>query len=292
LNIVVCIKQVLDTQGPVNVDNEGGIDGLRLSSIVNPSDLVAVEEALQLKERYGFEQVIAVSMGSLSAEEALRECLAIGADKAVLLCDPAFQDSDSHATALALTKAIRHMGCDLVLCGQRAIDTEAGQVGFILAHMLNMPMISAVTKVYLTPDLKQAIAHRKLEKGNREVVEAPLPLLLAVDIGLNSPRHSDLRGVIAARRAKIEKCDCQSLGINPEEVGAQGSKVTMIKRSRPRPKPKKVFTPDSKLSAAERMRLVMSGGVQEKKGDMLQGNPEDIASQLVRFLVEQKIITS
>ena len=287
---MVCIKQVLDTEGPVNVDSEGGIEGLRLSSIVNPCDLVAVEEALQLKERYGFEQVIVVSMGSPSAEESLRECLAMGADKAVLICDPACQDSDSYATALTLAKAVGNMGGDLVLCGQKAIDTEAGQVGFILAHMLNMPMVSAVTKVDLTPDLKQAIVHRKLEKGNREVVETPLPAVLAVEIGLNSPRHSDLRGMLAAQRAKIERYDCETLGINPEEVGAQGSKIIMVKRSRPRPKPKKVFTPDSKLSAAERMRLVMSGGVKEKKGDLLQGDPEDIASQLMRFLAEQKII--
>ena len=290
MNIVVCIKQVLDTQGPINVDNAGEIEGLRLSSIVNPCDLVAVEEALQLKERYGFEQVIVVSMGSPSAEEALRECLAMGADKAVLICDPACQDSDSCATALTLAKAIDHIGADLVLCGQKAIDTEAGQVGFILAQMLNIPMVSAVTRVGITPDLKQAIVHRKLEKGNREIVEASLPALLAVEVGLNSPRHPDLRRVIAAQRAKIEKHDCETLGINLEEVGAQGSKVTMIKRSRPRPKPKKVFTPDSKLSAAERMRLVMSGGVKEKKGDMLEGDPEDIAAQLVRFFLEQKII--
>ncbi len=292
MKIVVCIKQVLDTEGPVNVDSEGGIEGLRLSSIVNPYDLVAVEEALQLKGRYGFEQVIVVSLGSPSAEEALRECLAMGADSAVLICDPACQDSDSYAAAQALAKAIGNTGCDLVLCGQKAIDTEAGQVGFILAYMLGMPVVSAVTKVDLTPDLKKAIVHRKLEKGNREVVEAPLPAVLAVDIGLNRPRHADLRGVMTAQRAKIERYDCASLGIGPEEVGAQGSKIVMAKRSRLRPKPKKVFTPDSKLSAAERMRLVMSGGVQEKKGDLLQGDPEDIASQLVRFLIEEKIIAS
>ncbi len=289
---MVCIKQVLDTEGPVEVDSEGGIDGLRISSIVNPSDLVAVEEALQLKERHGFDQVITVSMGTASTEEALRQGLAMGADKALLLCDPAFQDCDSYATALVLAKAISDIECKLVLCGQQAIDTAAGQVGFILADMLNMPIVSAITKVDLAPDLKKAIVHRKLEKGNREVVETTLPALLAVDVGLNKPRHPDLRGVIAARRAEIEKCNCQALGINPQEVGVQGSKIIMVKRSCARPKPKKVFTPDSRLLAAERMRLVMSGGVQEKKGDILQGDPEDIASQLARFLVEQRIVTS
>lgn len=290
MKIVVCVKQVLDTQGPVGVDSEGGIEGLRLSSVVNPCDLFAVEEALQLRERYGFDDVVVVSMGSPSAEEALRQCLAMGVDKVVLICDPACQDSDSYATALALAKAIEIIGGDLVLCGQKALDTEAGQVGFLVGHMLNMPMVSAVTRVDLAPDLKSAIVHRKLEKGDREIVETPLPCVLAVEIGLNNPRHADLRGVIAAQTANIERYDCATLGIDPEEVGAQGSKIIMVGRSRLRPKPKKVFTPDSKLSAAERMRLVMSGGVKEKKGDLLQGDVDDIAFQLVRFLIDQKIV--
>ena len=292
MNIVVCIKQVLDTEGPVNVDSEGVIDSLRLSSIVNPCDLVALEEALHLRESYGFAQVVVVSMGDPTAERAMRQCLAMGADRAVLLCDRAFEDSDSHATALALARAINHLEHGLVLCGQRAIDTRAGQVGFILADMLSIPMVSAVIKVELAPDLKQATVHRRLEKGDREVVEVPLPALLSVDMELNSPRHPDLRRVIAAQTARIEQYDCQALELNPEEVGARGSKIITIKRSRPRPKPKKVFTPDSKLSAAERMRLVMLGGVTERKGDMLEGDPKDVASQLVRFLVEQRIVES
>ena len=130
MNIVACVKQIVDTEHLVKIVGETAIDDPDLPRMLNMCDLVAVEEALQLKENAGADEVIIVSLGPPSAEEELYRCLAMGADKGILLCDPAFEGSDSHTTAVALAKVINTLAYGLIFCGQSASDTEAGQVGY------------------------------------------------------------------------------------------------------------------------------------------------------------------
>ncbi len=291
MNIVVCAKQVPDIEGRIIV--EKGVVSLQQlvpSYVISSLDLLAIEEAIRIKEREGQGQVTLVSLGDSTAEDALRRGLAMGADDAILLCDPAFENGDSYATALALARTIKSIRYDLVFCGQRADDTQAGQVGTYVARMLGVPLVRGVVEVDTNSGENRLVVQRKLERGDREVVECSIPALLTMEAGLNSPRNPTIKGIMKARSKEIAKHDAKQLSLSAEELGVAGSKTTMTGVTPPKPKMKGLFVPDSKLSSAEKLRLIMEGGIIQKKSNLLEGNPKEVAAQLVDFLKQQKII--
>lgn len=287
MNIIVCVKWVLSADCAIKVEN-GAIKERGIYYVVNPCDLAAVEEAVRLKEKHGG-KVTVISAGPPQAEEAVRACFAIGADKGIRLWDDTFNGSDSYATALILARAIKPLKYDLVLCGQKAADIEAGQVGAILADMLGIPVVSAAIEITVAEEGKVTV-QRKLARGNREVVETALPLLLTVDISLNKPRYPRLRAVFAAQKKGVETHDLKSLGLAPGQVGIEGSMTIIEAFSPPKPKLKKVFTPSSDLSAEERIAALMSGGMTQKKSEFLEGNPDSVASTLLKFMQDEKFL--
>jgi len=290
MNIVVCVKRVIDTDGPLRIDRKAkSIDDKYMPYVVNLYDEIAVEEALRLKESCHSGQVTVVSVGDHSAEAGLRHCLAMGADRALLLADPAFNGSDSYAIGVILSRALKLLKYDLVLCGVRAIDTNAGQVGTVVAEELGVPLVTAVTRLEVDADGMKATVHRKLERGDREVVAVELPAVLTIEAG-HKPRYPSLPERMATRRKAVDCYDAAALGLHPEEVGAAGALTVLLGVSPPKPKAGKLFAPPSNLSPAERMRLLMTGGIQEKKGDSLEGNPKEIASKLVAFLRSEKFL--
>ena len=285
MNIVVCVKPVSDVS-IVSLDPhlESQLDEDDVVYIVNPCDMVAVEEAVRIKDRELASHVILLSMGPPSTERLLRRCLAIGADKAMLLWDTDFQNADSYTTGVIIAESIRSLQYDLVLCGNKANDTAAGQVGYVIAHRLDIPVVSRVTDIQVTRDDNKLRVERKLERGNRERIEVEFPSLLAVEESLNEPRYASLPSLLTALRKDIKQYALKELEISAEEMGLKKPKTKVIAMSVPRPRPKKLFTPDSSLSAAERMRLIMSGGVTEKKEELFEGNPEEVSSKFVQFL--------
>jgi electron transfer flavoprotein beta subunit len=291
LNIVVCIKQVPDTEGVIGIDRiRASIKKENLPLVVNHYDLLAVEEAVRLKEKFGPSQVTAVSMGPPSAQDALRHCLAMGADRGLILCDESFDGSDSYATAIALAKVIAKLEGDLVLCGQKALDTESGQVGAVIARSLGIPLVSAVVGIEVCDDGKKLRVQRKLDKGAREIVEVPLPVLLAIETGSTKPRHLELRSVLAAKKKVIEEYDLKALGLSANEVGPQGSKTKVLSISPPKPRSTQLFQPDPSLPAAKQLGLLMTGGVTQREGKLLIGEPKNVAAELVGFLCEKGLL--
>jgi electron transfer flavoprotein beta subunit len=294
MQVVVCVKQVPDTEGPITVDTAA--NNIRkgwLPDVLNPYDRLAVEEATLTKERCGGGRVTALCMGLPSATQVLRTCLAMGADRAILLCDPAFDNSDSYVTGVVLAKAISALKLpyDLILCGARAVDTNAGLTGPTIAEILHLPLVTEVVKIDVH-DREKAIVHKKLEAGNRVVIETPLPALLTVESGINTPRYLKLRAILSASRKTIEQYDLKALSLLPDKVGLAGSKTKVVSIAPPKPRGKKLFTPDSSLSAAERMRLIMSGGIAQKASSgLLEGDPRTVASRFVQFLKEKKLIS-
>lgn len=294
MNIVVCIKQVPDTEVMLGIDRiRASIKNFRkenLPLVMNPYDLVAVEEAVRLKENSGPRQVTAVSIGPASTQDALRHCLAMGADRGLLLCDESFEGSDSYATATALAKLIVQFQGDLVLCGQKALDTECGQVGAVIARILGIPMVSAVVGIEVCDDGKKLRVQRKLDRGAREIVEVSLPALLTVEMGTTRPRPLQLRSVLAAKKKAIEEYDLKALGLSANEVGAQGSKTKVLSVSPPKPRSTQLFQPDPSLPAAQQLGLLMTGGVTQRERKLLIGEPENIAAELVGFLCEKGLL--
>ena len=291
MNVVVCVKQVPDIEGRVVVEKGViSVQSLVSSNVVNPHDLLAVEEAVRIKEETGDGQVTLISLGSSEAEQALRQGLALGADNAMLLDDSAYADGDSYAVAHALARAISPVPHDLVLCGQRADDSQAGQVGAYLARILGLAFVRGVVKLDLDSEPGRLVLQRKLARGDREVVQCSLPAVLAVDTGLNTPRHATIKGVLRARGREITRQSPADLGLSPEETGLAGSRTRATRITPPKPKMKGLFVPDSKLSSADKLRAIMGGGIVQKRSDFLEGDADHIAGQLLRFFRQQKLI--
>jgi electron transfer flavoprotein beta subunit len=290
MNIIVCVKPVPDVS-IISVDPKTGLIGSDdLIYTINPGDMAAVEAAVRIKERDGTGQVTLISLAHPSTRRLLRRCLATGADEARLIWDSHFHDMDSYATGVILARAIGSLQYDLILCGQKAVDTEAGQVGCVIAESLDLPLASRVVEIDISPDGKKASVESKLEKGNRAQVEVILPAVLAVEVDLNEPRYTSLPSLMSGLRKDIKEYDMEAIGLSPEEAVEEGIKTRTVALSAPKPRPKKIFTPDSSLSAEERLRLIMSGGITQKQGDLLEGDPAKIAANVVQFLSEKKLL--
>jgi electron transfer flavoprotein beta subunit len=228
MEIICCLKQVPDTEAeirPAADSSEINYEGVKF--VVNVYDEYAVEEALKIKEKLGAGTVTIVSLGAERAAESIRTGLAMGADKAVHLDDPAFLGGDSYVTAKALAKAIEGMSYELIFCGMRAIDDDSLQVGHILAELLGLPSVMGIIKCELSDDKKKATVHRQVE-GGTEVLEVPLPAVLGTTKGLNEPRYPSLPGIMKAKKKELKPLKLADVGLSEGEVGKQGAmtKVT------------------------------------------------------------------
>lgn len=227
----VLIKQVPDTD-EVKMDPQKGTmirDGV--GSIINPLDLNALQEALNLRERHGG-SVTVVSMGPPQAEEALREALALGADRAVLVTDRYFAGADTWATARVLAATLGKTGpFDLVLAGEKATDGETGQVGPETAAMMNLPFSTYVSALKL--DGSRIRVRRTVEEGI-QIQSVPLPCLITVLNDLNEPGMPTLFGKMRARRERIERLTLSDLALSAEETGLGGSPTRVVRIDRPR----------------------------------------------------------
>jgi len=238
LHIVVCIKQVPDTEElpKVRVDpKDNTIVREEIKSIINPFDENAIEEALRIKEKLGA-SVTCISMGPPQAKEALRKALAMGADRVILVSDPVFAGSDTLATSFVLSEAIKKLGnFDLILAGKQAIDGDTAQVGPGLAEWLGIPQVTYVRKLEIKDGLVRA--ERTLEDCF-EVIEAKLPCLVTVTKEINEPRYPSLRGLLKAKKMEIPIWNNGYLNLPKDRVGLDGSPTRVVRVFTPEPPPK------------------------------------------------------
>jgi electron transfer flavoprotein beta subunit len=210
VNIIACIKQVPDTEAQIRVKADGsGIDETGIKWVMGTYDEFGVEEALRLKEKFGGE-VTVISLGPARVMEAIRTALAMGADKGIHINDPALEGADSYVTASALAAAIKGVPYDIIFCGQRAIDGDAGQVGSMLAELLGIPQITVVTKVEVEGAKVKAL--RPVE-GAQLLIESPLPCVVTAQKGLNEPRYASLPGIMKAKKKPVDVKDAAALGV-------------------------------------------------------------------------------
>jgi electron transfer flavoprotein beta subunit len=216
MNILVLVKQVPDTEAIIRAQSDTELD-IENKYALNFFDEFAVEEALRIKEKQGGGIVTVVTLGSKKAADALRRGIAMGADEAFQIEDPALEKADGYTTAKALATFIEGRDYDVILCGKQAIDDDAGAVGPALAQLLGIPHLTSIVELEIFADKREARAAREIE-GGREIVACPLPALFSAQKGLNEPRIPQVAGVMKAMRAKFEKIDLKALGLSPEDA--------------------------------------------------------------------------
>ncbi|MBI2116896.1 MAG: hypothetical protein HYT85_17710 [candidate division NC10 bacterium] len=274
MRLIVCVKAVPDPGIPVGAGpGDPSWDPASWLWDLNPPDGAALTVAACLRGTEG--TVTAVSVGPHAAR-ALRRALAWGADRAVLLVDKGGLDLDIVTAARILSAAIGRLGFDAVLCGQAAVDSQGESLPAVLAGFLECPLISPVVEAWREAD--GLVARTRLPRGRRALLQPRLPAVLAVE-GAPPQVDATLPVYLQALTAPLEAWDISTL-----EVGAVAPQVTHLGLGAPRPRPKKIFTPDSRLSAAERLRQLMTGGRVEKKTDLFTGTAAQAAEHLLGAL--------
>ena len=233
LNILCCVKQVPDVN-LVKIDPEtGSLIRQGVPAILNPLDANALEAAVMTKERYGG-KVTCITMGPDMAEEALRECLAAGAEEAVLLSDRAFANADTLATSYVITSAAKELGkFDLIFCGKESLDGATGQMASQLAERFDASLLSGVVTLCEVDENKKLVTvERELENGI-EKTEARLPALITVEKTNFHPRIPNLKNWKASRTAEILRFNSKTIpDLDAAQIGDPGS-PTKVPRTYP-----------------------------------------------------------
>ena len=233
MKIAVCVKEVPDAAVHKRIDP--GTKRLDRSGegALNQFDSQAVEEALKLKESGGEGEVVLVSLGPADALDSLRKALAMGADRAVLITDDAAAGSDLVATSRALAAALEKEGADLVLFGQQSSDSDGAVLWAAVADRLRRPVISQVAE--LTVADGKVRGKRQTEFGY-DVIEAPLPAVIAVSDAINEPRYPSLKGIMGAKKKPQDQLSAADLGLEAGALGEAGSGTTVLALGDPPPR--------------------------------------------------------
>jgi len=234
VKIAVCVKQVPDAAVTKRIDP--GTKRLDRSGegALNPVDANAVEEALRIRDAAGDGgEVVLVSLGPEKAIDSLRKALAMGADRALLVSDPAAAGSDLVATSALLAKALEGESADLVLFGQQASDSDGAVLWAAVAERLKLPLISQAAE--LTLDGGSVTGKRQTEFGY-DVIRAPLPAVVAVADSINEPRYPSLKGIMGAKKKQQDVLSLADLGIDADRAGASGSRTEVLALSDPPPR--------------------------------------------------------
>lgn len=257
LDLIVCVKRVPETaDAEVNIDGTGkDIKKDDLVYDINEWDNYAVQEAVNLKEKYGG-SITVVTVGDEESDEVLRRSLAMGADKAMRITDPALEGVDGYAIATVLGKALKDKPYNMVLTGVQAADDGYGIVGVALAEQLGAQHAALVNNIESVDDEKAKL-HRELEGGLEEVLEVKLPAVLTIQSGINEPKYVSIMGIRRVARMEIETYSLSDLGLSTDDVRS--------------------------LTTVEEASLPAVG----EGAEMLEGSPEEVNDKLLEIVKEK-----
>jgi electron transfer flavoprotein beta subunit len=256
LKILTTVKKVVDVELNIHVEN-GAILDKGLQYVINAWDENAVEAAVQLKESHKADTTL-VSLGSGDNTDIIRKCYAMGIDNAIHIDDPALAKADSPTFARVLQKVYEAGDYDLVITGKQAQDTDAGQAGIMLAEFLSIPCVSNVIKIEVTDDSHIQVS--RLGDAGTEVVDVTLPAVITVSDSINEPRLPAMRGIMMAKKKKINVMDLAGLGTSFEDVGGTAPTSEIVE-----------FMPTEK----------------RKGGQKFEGEPAEVTAKVVDLLVNE-----
>lgn len=256
MKILVLIKQVPDSTTAIKIRPDGeDIERGGVKMVVNPFDEFAIELAVQLREkRKDVERITALTVGPAGAAEALRTALAIGADDALHLQDPAFDALDELQTAALIAEVIRGEQYDFILRGKQEIDLDSGQVGPALAEALDWPHVGAVTALTISDDGKSFKASRRIE-GAEELVEGVAPAVLTIEKGLVEARYPSLPNLMKAKKKPVTVKAAADLPVFDKVKSVGGTQIHQIEPPPQRP-PGKILSGDTETTVRELVRLL------------------------------------
>ena len=267
MHLVVCAKQIPDPETPpaafrVDEAKNEVIPAQGISPVLSQFDGMAAEAALRIIETAGEGKITVISLGQESAQAAIKQVLAMGADEGILLEDEVLQGGDSYATARTLAAAIEHLGdVDAVLCGRQAADWDMGQVGLGIAELLGWP--SAIIGKDVQVDDGNMVVQRVVADGF-ETVSMPMPAVVTISNEIGDPRYPKLQQIMQAARKTVTRLSAEELGLDPSTVGAAGSRLKL----------ERLFIP------------AVEGEVELMEGD----TPQEQAQALAAALREAKIL--
>ncbi|MBK8268570.1 MAG: electron transfer flavoprotein subunit beta/FixA family protein [Planctomycetes bacterium] len=263
MKILSLVKYVPESTAAIKVKADGSaIDPAGVKFVMTPFCEFAVEAALQFKEKNAAAnaEITAMTLGPAAAVDVLRTAFAMGADHGVHLSDPLFEGLDDLGVARVLAAAMKDQKFDVIFAGKHAIDYDRGQVGPALAELLGLPHVGAVTSIEWGADFKTATARRRIE-GAEEVVEVQLPCLFSIDKGYVEPRYPSLPGLMKAKKKPVDAKNAAALGLSAAELSGDNWTTKMDGFTPPPPRP---------------------------PGRKLEGEPEQMAKELVRILREEE----
>jgi len=266
MNIIVCMKQVIDLEQirikPIT--REPVIEGLPL--LFGDFEKCALEEAVRLKEKHGA-KVTALAVGTPKLRDTIKESLAIGADEAIILTDPIFQDSDAMGSARVIAKAINKIGeFDLILLGDSSADEYSGEIPPRIAELLNLPQVGSVRELELLEDHDQTSKAKAIRvvrdmEDALEVVELDLPAVVGVTSELNTPRLAPLSAILKAGRKPLHEWGPEDIGIAADEVGEKASVIEVLSNLAPVQDRKEILYEDVEEGVVEVVKALLQEGV-------------------------------
>lgn len=258
--IIVCAKQVPDTNEIKINPKTGTLIREGVESILNHDDANALEEALKIKDKYPDTHITVLSMGPPQAKDLLLEALAMGADEGVLVSDRAVGGSDTWATSNALAAAVAKIGeYDLIFAGRQAIDGDTAQVGPQLAEKLGLPQVTYVSEMELSENMKDITVKRMLEDGY-EIIKLQTPCMLTAIKELNTPRYMSMGGIFDAKNKPLRVLSAADIEVDLNTVGLEASPTNVFRSFTPKPKGKgTILEGDSDNDIAKQLLIALKG---------------------------------
>jgi electron transfer flavoprotein beta subunit len=293
MDALVLVKEVIDTDVWIEIDPIGlQPDSKDLVFEANPCDLAALGAAVNLIRSQGNGSVTALLLGPRRSEKVLRRCLDYGADRAIHLVYEKIEDVESHQVAGILSQSVHRLELphDLIFAGQQGSDSgwANGCIGIQVAAMMELPYLSRVSAVAWGTESNALIVTCMEDFGTRTTWKCRAPLALIMHTETRPPEYPSLEVSLEALDTRVEQVDLMPLDLEPSRIKRR---IRHIGTSRPKPRPRKVFTPASSLSASERIRSIMGGGLKQKRSEFLEGSPEELAANIVDFLIEKKLLS-
>jgi electron transfer flavoprotein beta subunit len=288
MRIIACLKQTIN---PSDVNSAFEEHKPPSAYIVNPNDRIALEKALELRGILKGSKVVALTVGPPEAREVLSLALARGCDSSIHLQDDIFRTADGYGIALAISNTIKKMAFSLIICGKESSDTNAGFVPTALAEMMNIPVVNSVIKIEdISP--KNVRVLRRLDKGNRQIIDCNLPAVLSIDPLSCESRYVPLFALKQAVNNDIQKLTLADIGLKQSDVAGESILVELLDLTPPKPRSKRVFDPDSDSSLSQRLSGLFSGEISKKeRKEVLKGEKGYLSDCILKYIVNNGLLT-